>query len=370
MKKLMALTLAPVMALSLTACGGSAPDAGQQGGTSDAGVSFTIFNSKSEIQEYLEEAAAKYGEENDVNIEVYYSNDTVAAHLSVKYASSDPYTIAMTDAKDIYSVGADYGYDMSGQEWIKDTDYAITVDDKVLGFPVCIEARGMLYNGNAIESVTGEAFDPSSITSLDDFTAFLDKLVAGGMEAPVAVLKPDWSLAAHYLQQVYEEREDVDGFVDSLYAGTADLIHDEKFNSLMDTFDVLMKYNTFASSPIAAEDEMVHQKLAEGEVAFQFGGCWDWNDIIDYDYTDKIGIMPVPQNMQDAYSDCLVGGGSKYFYVDNSEFTSDEQRAAALDFLNWLVYSDEGQTLVSDTCGMISPFSNNEVACSNQLGTL
>lgn len=65
----------------------------------DGKTTVTIFNSKTEIQEYLEEAAATYAEANDINIEVYYSNDTVAAHLSSKYAASDPYTIAMTDAK-------------------------------------------------------------------------------------------------------------------------------------------------------------------------------------------------------------------------------------------------------------------------------
>ncbi|WP_277935268.1 ABC transporter substrate-binding protein [Parablautia muri] len=287
MKKPITLVLAFAMAFSLTACGGSndSPSEGAASGGDGDGVTFTIFNSKSEIQEYLEDAAAKYCEENDVNIEVYYSNDTVAAHLSVKYASNDPYTLAMTDAKDIYSLGVEHGYDMSGQDWVDKTDYAITVDNKVLGFPVCIEARGMLYNADAIERVTGETFDPASITTLDEFTAFLDKLVANGMEAPTAILKPDWSLGAHYLQQVYEERSDVDGFVNSLYAGSADLINDAKFNALMDTFDVLMKYNTFASGPISAEDELVHQKMAEGEIAFQFGGCWEWNDIIDFDYT-------------------------------------------------------------------------------------
>lgn len=369
MKKAMALFMALSLSLSMTACGGSGGSAdGSTAGSGGDGVSFTIFNSKSEIQEYLEEAAAKYSEENGVNIEVYYSNDTVAAHLSVKYASKEPYTLSMTDAKDIYTLGAEYGYDMSGQEWVQNTDYAITVDDKVLGYPVCIEARGMLYNADAIKNVTGEDFDPASITTLDEFTAFLDKLVAGGMEAPTAILKPDWSLGAHYLQQVYEERADVDGFVEALYGGTADLANDAKFNSLMDTFDVLMKYNAFAAGPISAEDEQVHQKMSEGEVAFQFGGCWEWNDIVDYDYTGNIGIMPVPQSVQDEYSDCLVGGGSKYFYIDNSEYTTDEQRAAASDFLNWLYSSEDGQKLISDTCGMVSAFSNNTVTCSNDLG--
>ena len=331
-------------------------------------VSFTIFNSKTELQEFLEAAAAEYSAEHNVNIEVYYSSDTVAAHLSTRYASGAPYTLNMTDAKDIYILGKEYGYDMSDQEWVKDTDYAISVDGKVLGFPFCVEARGLLFNADAIENVTGEPFDPSTIVTLDDFDAFCQKLVDAGMETPTSILKPDWSLAANFLQQVYEERDDVQGFIDSLYDGEADLMQDEKFNALMDTFDVLRKYNAFASAPITAEDELVHMMMSEGEVAFQFGGCWEWNDIVDYDYTGNVGMMPVPQNVTDVATGCLVGGGSKFFYIDNSEYTTDEQRAAAEEFLNWLVYSDEGQFLISDTCACVSPFSNNTVPCTNDLG--
>lgn len=359
MKKLFVATLAVLMATTAVP---AVPAMAEEP------VSFTIFNSKNELQEVLEEAAAKYGEEHNVNIEVYYSSDTVAAHLSTRYASGSPYTLNMTDAKDIYILGEEYGYDMSNENWVKDTDYAISVDDKVLGFPFCIEARGILFNADAIKEATGEDFDPSSIQTLDDFDAFCQKLVDAGMETPTSILKPDWSLAAHYLQQVYEEREDVQSFVDSLYDGTADLMNDEKFNALMDTFDVLRKYNAFADAPITAEDELVHMMMSEGDVAFQFGGCWEWNDIIDYDYTGNVGMMPVPQNMTDLATGCLVGGGSKFFYVDNSEYTSDEQRAAACDFLNWLVYDDEGRFFISDTCACVSPFSNNEVPCTNDLG--
>ena len=372
--KKIAGALALTLALGLTACGDStAASSGGSGGAQDGAggkVAFTIFNSKTEIQEYLEEAAKQYGEENNVDIEVYYSQDTVSAHLSTKYASKDPYTLNMVDAKDVYSLGALYGYDMSGQDWVADTDYAITVDGKVLGFPVCVEARGILYNADAIQATLGEEFDPASIVTLDDFNAFLDRLVASGMTSPTAILKPDWSLAAHYLQQVYEERADVEGFVQDLYAGKVDLMQDAKFNALMDTFDVLKAYNMFRSSPISVEDDQVHQALSEGQDAFQFGGCWEWNDIVDYAYTGNIGIMPVPQNLSDAYTGSIVGGGSKYFYIDNSENTTQAQREAAMAFLNWLALSDAGKKLVSDTCAMVSPFKGNTVPCANDIGAI
>ena len=198
----------------------------------------SVFNSKSEIEEQMEDMASDYSDENDVDMEVYYSQDTVAAHLSTKYASKDPYVLSMVDAKDIYSLGPDHALDLSDQPWVKDSSQIISIDGKVMGFPVCIEARGVIYNADAIKKITGEDFDPASVKTLDDFDALCQKLVDGGMEAPTGIMKEDWSLAAHYLQEVYEEREDPSAFIKGLHDGTVDLAKDEKFNSLMDTFDV------------------------------------------------------------------------------------------------------------------------------------
>ena len=78
----------------LGACGSS---------SSSSGTKITIFNSKVEIESQMEDMAAKYSKEKGIDVEVYYSNDTVAAHLATKYASKDPYTISMVDAKDIYT---------------------------------------------------------------------------------------------------------------------------------------------------------------------------------------------------------------------------------------------------------------------------
>ena len=333
----------------------------------DDEVSFSIFNSKNEIQEQLEKACEAYGEEHGVHIEVYYSNDTISAHLSTKYAANDPYTLMMVDEKDVYALN-NYAADLTGEKWSEDTNYAISVDDQVKGFPVCIEARGLLYNANAIEEITGEEFVPEDYATLDAFTELLDTLVAGGMEYPTAVQKEDWSLAAHYFQQVYEQREDPDAFVKQLYAGDVDLMNDDKFNSIMDSFDVLLKYNYAQSGAAGAERQVSQQMLAEGEIAFLFDGCWAWGDVKDFDYTDKLGQMPLPQNTDDESNVKLVGGGSKFFMIDSSDNTTDEQRQAAKDFLNWLVYDEEGQKFISVDCDMISPFENNDCDVVNPFG--
>lgn len=334
----------------------------------DDKVSITIFNSKMEIQSQFEEMAEKYAEDNGINIEVYYSNDTVAAHLATKYSSGDPYTLAMVDAKDVYSLAKDHAIDMSDQEWVKNTNYAIGIDDQINGFPMCVEARGLIYNADAIEAITGETFNPDDYKTLDSFKELIEQLKEGGMETPTGIMKEDWSLGGHFLSQVSEEQPDVEEFITKLHEGEADLINDEKFNSLMDFFDVMKENNYAKDSAIAAEREVTEMMLAEGEIAFMYGGNWDWSVINAYDYTENMGMMSIPQNTDDGTNEKLVGGGSKYFMIDSSDTTTDEQRQAALDFLEWLADSEEGQKFITEDCALVPAFSNNENEVADPLG--
>ena len=356
MKKTLALilTLAMVMAMGAAGVAHAANP-----------VSITIFNSKMEIQSQMEEMAAEYSKAKGVDVEVYYSSDTVAAHMSTKYASGDPYTIAMVDAKDIYSLGAEHAIDLSGEKWVGDTTQAISVDGKVLGFPVCVEARGIIYNADVISAALGETFDPAAVKTTEDFQAVVDKVIANGIAAPTGVMKEDWSLAAHFLAEVYEQHDDPDAFIAGIKDGSVKLIEDAKFNALMDTFDVLKNNNYAKDSAISAEREVTEMMLAEGELAFMFGGNWDWSVINAFDYTENMGLMPVPNNSGDGSEEKLVGGGSKYFYIDNG--VSEEQQQAAKDFLNWLVYEEDGQDFLVNKCALVPAFSNITLEVSDPL---
>ncbi len=374
-KKLVAMTLAVLTAASLMGCGGSDSEKEADGAVAAdtaaaEDVSITIFNSKPEVQDQFVAMAEKYSEQTGVEVEVFAKGtDTVAAQLATKYAANDPFTIAMTDATDIYALAGEYGADLSDEKWVENTDYAISVDGKVVGFPFCLEGRGIMYNADAIEAIIGETFDPTKYASLDEFQALLDQLVAGGMEAPVGIMKEDWSLSVHFLGETYEQKEDTDAAVEALLSGSADLANDEKFNSLMDTFDVLKTYNYAADSPVAAEREVSEQKLAEGEIAFMFGGNWDWSMINQYDYTENMGMMPIPQNTTDGTNTQLVGGGTKFMMIDGSEDTSDAQRQAAKDFLNWLVFEADGNAFLSEECAIVPAFSNISATSLDPLST-
>ena len=108
------LALVVILAMSvllLTACGNTS-GSDSAGGSGDG---ITIFNSKMEIQDQMLEMAKRYTAETGVPVEVYYSNDTVSAHLATRYASNNPYTLSMVDAKDIYSLAEEHALDLSDQ---------------------------------------------------------------------------------------------------------------------------------------------------------------------------------------------------------------------------------------------------------------
>ena len=361
-KRVLAILLALVLVLALAACSnGGSSGSGSSGDQSGEKVAITIFNSKMEIQDQMQEMAEEYSKEKGVDVEVYYSSDTVAAHLSTRYASNDPYTISMVDAKDIYSLAAEHAVDLSDQDWVKDTTQAIAIDGKTYGFPVCVEARGIIYNADAIKKATGADFDPTSIKTTADLKAIAEKVGTG-------VMKEDWSLAAHYLAEVYEQHDDPDAFIAGIKDGSIKLADDEKFNKMMDTFDVLKENNYAKDAAISAEREVTEQKLAEGEIGLMFGGNWDWSVLNAYDYSENMGMMPVPNDVDDGSSDKLVGGGSKYFFIDSSDNTSDAQRKAAKDFLNWLVYDEAGQDFIVNKCALVPAYSNITLAVQDPLG--
>ncbi len=364
-RTILALLTVFAMAVCLLAgCGSSGGD--DQAAPSGDGIS--VFNSKMEIQDQLLQMAEKYEAETGVHVEVYYSSDTVSAHLATRYASNMPYTLSMVDAKDIYALAEEHALDLSSEKWVDDTEYEISINGKVYGFPVCVEARGIIYNKDAIEKVTGKKFDPTQYKTTKAFKGLLEELVKGGMESPTGIMKEDWSLGAHYLAQVYEEHPDPDAFVMGLSDGSIQIKDDEKFNALIDTFDVLMEYNYAKGSAISAEREISEKKLAEGEIAFMFGGNWDWSQINQFDYTENMGMMPVPQDLDDGMNEMLVGGGSKYFFIDSSSNTSETQQQQAKDFLNWLIYNEKGQSFLVNDCALVPAFSNITLPISDPLG--
>ena len=335
-----------------------------------SGVSITMLNTKSEIESQLEAAAEQWGELTGAKLEVYtIGSGTPSQEVSARYAAKNAPTLIMCDPQDVASICEEKGVDLSDESWAANggTQYGITGNDgKLYSFPFCIEGRGMIYNKTAIEDTLGEDWDPASVTNMDDFEALLKKLVDNGMESPVALNQEDWSNAGHYFTQVYEEQDGTltgtEKIMEDLRNGSVDLMSNERFTSLMDTYDLLMEYNINKADPLAADYDENAADLAEGDVAFWFNGNWAWPNLEEAgaETTDEYGFLPyfLNNDPDDFVNSKIQASPSKQIMLDDIVAT-DEQKAAAKEFLNWLVYSEIGQQMVVKTCSLIPPFKNN-----------
>lgn len=342
-----------------------------------SGTTITLLNSKAEIQNALVEMGAEFEKKSGVHVEVMPVTDGDSPYTKVVslYNSGNPPTMSILDTTDVIALAEEKAADLSNEPWLAEAeDYVTRVNGKVYSFPLCIEGRGIIYNKAVIESTLGETFDPASIRTLDDFVALPDRLVTAGMERPVSLAMEDWSLGAHHLQYIYETYDGTsDGAaeaIEQIKDGSLDLTTYDRMSQFLDMFDVLREYNVARADPLGADYDEMAIDLVDGKTAFWFNGNWAWPNLEDADAEkdDEYGFLPYFMNNDpdDFVNNQIQASPSKQVMLDGVVAT-EQQLAAAKEFLNWIVYSEIGQQMLVKTCNIIPPFQNNPYEPSDPL---
>lgn len=333
------------------------------------GTEITLLNSKAEIQVALGKMSAEYEKKSGVHVEVMPVTDGDSPYTKVvsMYNSGNPPTMAILDTTDVVALAREKALELSGEPCIEYAKgYVTEIDGKVYSLPLCIEGRGIIYNKKVIEHTLGEAFDPASIQTQEEFVALLDRLVDAGMEKPVSVAKEDWSIGAHHLQYIYETydgtSEGARQAIEDIKDGRLDLGTYDRMDQFADMFDILKKYNVAKGDPLGADYDEMAIDLADGKTAFWFNGNWAWPNISEAgaENDDQYGFLPYYLNNDenDFANSQIQASPSKQVMVDG-QYADAKQQAAAKDFLNWIVYSETGQQMLVKTCNLIPPFQNN-----------
>lgn len=340
------------------------------------GTKITLLNSKAEIQVALEKMGAEYEKKSGVHIEVMpVTDDSPYTKIVSLYNSGNPPTMSILDTTDVIALAEEKGEDLSNEAWVEEAQgYLTEVNGKIYSLPLCIEGRGIIYNKSVIEETLGEEFNPESITTLGEFQAFLDRLVDAGMERPLSLAKEDWSLGAHNLQYVYETydgtSEGAQEIIEKIKAGQLDLASYNRMNEFLDAFDVLKAYNVSRKDPLGADYDEMAIDLADGKTAFWFNGNWAWPNLSEAgaENEDEYGFLPyfLNNDPEDFANQKIQGSPSKQVMLDG-QMASEKEKAAAKEFLNWIVYSEIGQQMLVKTCNIIPPFANNPYEPSDPL---
>ncbi|MDF2651916.1 MAG: transporter substrate-binding protein [Paenibacillus sp.] len=383
MKKMKSITTTGICSIvllsSLVACSQNNAPSSSPGATQQAkGVKITFFNTSAEVNGVFEDLFKTYHEQNP-NVTIELIPTPVGGAQLEKFqsllASGNPATVANLDPGTILQY-KDKFMDLETEKakYEKLTkpgavDGAL-LDGKFLGVPWTAQGYGMLYNKRVVEESIGGAFDPASIKTRNDLEALFKKIEAAG-KAPVMIHGADWSLGAHYLGLAYSLQspkvEENRKFVEDLKNGKANLADNQPFNGLMDTFDLLKKYNARKSDPLVADYNKDSTDFAKGNAAFYFMGDWTWSVIGTLEGRDKeFGIIPVPisNNPADYGNSQVAYTEPKLFAIDKSGSTP-EQQAAAKAFVEWMVTSEQGQSAIVTKMGLSLPYKDVKAKGSN-----
>lgn len=371
-KKLLSAVLCGTLALSMAM---SAPALVRADEKTTISLYTTVPGHDAEFEQFCED----FMKENpDIKVNYIAYDSSEKQKWMTLYAGGEAPTVSLMDAVDIReNIENMAAYDLEGDDsWIKDqvddNNLAIFKDEdgKVYGVPNSVQSMGIIYNKTTIEKATGEEFDPSTIKSSKDLEELCKKIQDGGV-SPIMFTGVDWSLGSHFLSQVFSgiqgDEDAQKKFIEEVKDGSVDLKKNDAWNGVMDTFDIIAKYNYNSADPLVGNTELDGQAMAKGDVAMWFMGDWGWSYLESVaNADDEYGIMPCPLtgSEDDAINQQLGVFPAKGYCIDGSQ-NDEAQQAAGKKLVEYLTI--ERAQDMSDALSIALPYKNVDVTVASPL---
>ncbi|MBQ2609011.1 MAG: ABC transporter substrate-binding protein [Butyrivibrio sp.] len=345
-KRLLAALLATVMVAGsvLTGCGASSSQAagGESAGggekSANAGGKFTIFQSKTEIMDQLNQLAKDYKDETGVEIEVWEtSGDNYYKDLKTGISTeSGPVLFSLAPGSESVEM-SDYLEDVSDLSFMSKISDNLkdSVDGKVVGVPYTIEGFGLVYDGNLV--------DTSKIGSTDALIDYLKEAKGKGING-LGLSQEDYFLIAHILNTPFAVQDDPDAYLQQVLKGEVRMKDNDAFKEFAKLMEAIRENCT---NPVDVTYDNNCGDFATGKAAMIHQGNWAYGMFKDYDVDFDMGIAPVPINGNKKVAVSVPAAW--YINVD----ASDEEKSMAKDFLEWLYTSDKGKDYLMNQFGFV-----------------
>lgn len=366
MKKISYICLVGIISLLLTSCGTH---------SDDNIVNISILNSKPEISANLDNAIKEFTKENNnINIKIvkYSQTGSYTEKLNSLKASNNMPTLSLVDSAHLRDF-KDIGADLSSEQWINDISGGVTDSSKndngeIIAFPFSTEGIGFIYNKKVIDEAGIDINSINTISALED--AF-KKINSIGKNALI-ITNEEWSLGDHFLSTFYsvdsKDFDSINSYFENLKAQAGSLNQNANLNGLIDVFDIMKTYNMYSDSPLTPSYDKCAEVVEKGEVGFWYMGNWASQNIMNSSSGNKdFGFIPVPisNNASDYGNNEISMGVTKYFIINKN--SSIEQQEAAKQFLNYLVYNENGNKFLVEECGIIPAFNNINITQNDPL---
>jgi raffinose/stachyose/melibiose transport system substrate-binding protein len=330
--------------------------------------SIVLAQNKPEIDDVLKEYAAGWAERtgNSVTIKSCGGDSCeLSVQLRADYSAGEMPDIFVINGIESYREWEAIIADLSDEPWAAQTSVAFTVDGKIVGQPVAIEGWGMAYNADVLEEA---GVDPSTLVNLDGYRAAFAKIESMkdslGIDATVSMaasIGMGWVTADHNFNSLLSDGLSYGDMsvVDDLLAGDVDM---QRLSEYADWVELLFQYADRAVLLTGDYDAQVGA-FANGKAAFLHQGNWTDPNMAAANAGFEMAFAP--HGSTAAPSDGIFVAAPTW-YVVNSE---SENAEVAKQFLNDLVFTDEGADFIVNKAGAIPPFANIDLSPSGQLST-
>ena len=358
MKKLLSVLLISVMALSLLAGCGS-----KEGGDKEAKGEVYYLNFKPEADQAWQALAKTYTKETGVKVTVHTAaSGEYESTLSSEMGKSEAPTLFQCGNAQALETWKDYLYDLTDSEVYAERstdDYILKGENgEVYAIGYCYESFGLITNKALLKKAGYEVSDIKDFASLkkvvEDITARKDELGFAAFSSAGLDGSSSWRFSGHLANMplFYEFRDDKVTAQPATVTG-------KYLDNYKNLWDLYINNATCAPSELSTKtgDES-EAEFGQGKAVFFQNGSWEYANLTGEDKGFKMNpedltMIPLYCGVEGEEEAGLCSGTENCWAVNKK--ASEEDIKATLDFLKWVVTSEEGTTMMAKEFGAV-PF--------------
>ncbi len=322
--------------------------------TSDKGSVYWL-NFKPEADQALQDIAKVYKKEKGVDVKVVTAAaGTYDQTLTSEMDKSGAPTLFVVGNQASVKTWSEYCVDLKGTEVYKDLttdDFTLyDADGKACSIGYCYESYGIIVNKTLLKKAGYEVTDIKDFDSLkkiaDDIhkrskELKFDAFTSSGMDDTSS-----WRFTGHLanLPLYYEEKADGWKETPAEIKGT----YLNLFKNVWDLYitDAAQDPKTLATGGYDAEAEFL-----DGKAVFYQNGTWEYANLSAKYKDEELAMIPIYCGA-DGEENAGLCSGTENCWAVNSQ-ASEEDIQATLDFMKWLVSSEEGTKMMAEQFGEI-----------------
>lgn len=365
-KSIKALAVLGVLTMSvsgLAACGGSQASA-------DKGHVYYL-SAKPEQQDEFKDLAKQFTKDTGIPVDVSVaSSGTYEQSLKSELAKSNAPTMFDVDNNDFQNWSGYYN-DMSKTGIYKDLknqDFALKLDNKVIAVPYVMERYGIIYNKSLMKQYFSADWSSiKSIEEIDNFKALKtvadeiqDHKDALGVKGAFSSAGFDSSSSKRFGDQLahipvyYEYRDQNTEEEPPTLSG-------KYMDNFKNIFDLYLKDSTTKPSQLSsATMDDSNSEFSTKQAVFLQNGSWGYPQIKDQDVPDEdIGVLPIYMGVPGEEKQGLT---VSFMYFATNNKSSEKDKEATNQFLDYILNNDDARKIVTDDMGFETPFKSYEKA--------